>query len=117
MDTLSPKELDYQYTKIVSYLKQNDEKIKKYKKYKSSLYRHICQSIKNDPSFEHKLPSITVIKKPAEKASLNEQLLEEFFTEIYSSRDVQKEMIRRLMEFRQKKASTIEDTIILKTNQ
>lgn len=116
MDTLNPKELDYQYAKIAKYLKQNDEKMKKYKKYKSLLYKKICERIESDPSSEYKFTSVQIIRKQPEKAPLNEAIIEDFFAHMYSSTDIQKEMMKRFRDFRSNKGQTLEPTIILKLN-
>ena len=63
MSELSTKDLDYQYAKIVSYLNSHNDKLKKYRNYKSSLQTTISDGIKTARYSKSDFPSLTIETK------------------------------------------------------
>ena len=111
MNNLTPKELDYQFSKISHYLKEQEAKYKKYKKYKAQLQARIQKIVKETPSAVADFPSLKIDVKPCAKAPLNEQLLKEFLESIYDSKDVIRKIMSSLNDYRTKKASTIHPSV------
>ena len=111
MNNLTPKELDYQFSKISKYLKEQESKYKKYKKYKAQLQSRIQKIVKENPSSVRDFPSLTIDFKPCLKAPLNEQIVKDFLESIYDSKDVVKRIMTSLNDYRTKKASTIQPSV------
>lgn len=117
MNELSIKELDYQYAKIVAYLNSHNDKLKKYRNYKSSLQSTISDGIKTGRYNKSDFPSLTIETKQSEKVPISESLIGEFLETIYSSKPIRELFISKLTEFRKDKARLNPPSISIKLNQ
>ena len=64
---------------LEKFIKENDTKFRKYRKYKTQLQHRIQTIIKQDPSKTSEFPSLSIQVKYPDKASLTEPLLKQFF--------------------------------------
>ena len=112
VDNLNLKELDYQYSKIIKYLKNYEDKIKKYKKYKNQLYNCISKKVLEDNSIKDSFPSLTIEIKQNEKFILNDNTIFEFFQTIYPDKPkIYNEIMERFKKYKETKLKKIKQIV------
>lgn len=100
MDSLSASQLNHQYTKVATYLKEQNKLLKKYRDFSQSVQKTITEGIKNGRFQPYQFPSLDIEVKQNDKLPMNENTLKEFLNEIYSDHSIREIIIHKFQQFR-----------------